>query len=97
MGSLPQASHNKLGEFWPNLLLVYVYVNQGVCKLPTSAVYLLYGLSLLLGCVSLIHSTDDLDQRIIKSGMENMERGTCVRFVPWTHQRDYLDIQPKSG
>uniref|UniRef100_A0A4W5LQB1 Metalloendopeptidase n=1 Tax=Hucho hucho TaxID=62062 RepID=A0A4W5LQB1_9TELE len=29
--------------------------------------------------------------------MENMERGTCVRFVPWTHQRDYLDIQPKSG
>uniref|UniRef100_A0A8C9VDK4 Metalloendopeptidase n=1 Tax=Scleropages formosus TaxID=113540 RepID=A0A8C9VDK4_SCLFO len=23
--------------------------------------------------------------------------GTCIRFVPWTHQVDYLDIQPKSG
>ncbi|XP_042162873.1 hatching enzyme 1.2-like [Oncorhynchus tshawytscha] len=51
-------------------------------------VYIAYRLSL---------DYSDLDQRIIKSGMENMERGTCVRFVPWTHQRDYLDIQPKSG
>uniref|UniRef100_A0A672PN95 Metalloendopeptidase n=1 Tax=Sinocyclocheilus grahami TaxID=75366 RepID=A0A672PN95_SINGR len=25
------------------------------------------------------------------------ETDTCVRFVPRTHQRDYLDIQPKTG
>uniref|UniRef100_A0AAZ3RNH6 Metalloendopeptidase n=1 Tax=Oncorhynchus tshawytscha TaxID=74940 RepID=A0AAZ3RNH6_ONCTS len=35
-------------------------------------VYIAYRLSL---------DYSDLDQRIIKSGMENMERGTCVRFA----------------
>lgn len=30
-------------------------------------------------------------------GMENVEKETCVRFVPWTHQQDYIDIQQKSG
>ncbi|XP_030613591.1 low choriolytic enzyme isoform X3 [Archocentrus centrarchus] len=39
----------------------------------------------------------DLDATLIKKGMENIEAGTCVRFVPRTHQRDYIDIQPKSG
>uniref|UniRef100_A0A3B3SCZ7 Metalloendopeptidase n=1 Tax=Paramormyrops kingsleyae TaxID=1676925 RepID=A0A3B3SCZ7_9TELE len=29
--------------------------------------------------------------------MEAIENGTCIRFVPQTHQNDYLDIQPKSG
>ncbi|KAM6985402.1 hatching enzyme 1.2 [Aplochiton taeniatus] len=38
-----------------------------------------------------------LEKNVIKRGMENIEKGTCVRFVPWTHQRDYLDIQPKTG
>ncbi|KAL6100716.1 uncharacterized protein ACO6RY_07798 [Pungitius sinensis] len=37
------------------------------------------------------------ETKLIKKGMENVEKGTCVRFVPWTHQRDYVDIQPKSG
>ncbi|XP_072541064.1 hatching enzyme 1.2 [Salminus brasiliensis] len=37
------------------------------------------------------------DERKIKRGMELIERGTCVRFVPRTHQRDHLDIQPRSG
>uniref|UniRef100_A0A7N8YFV2 Metalloendopeptidase n=1 Tax=Mastacembelus armatus TaxID=205130 RepID=A0A7N8YFV2_9TELE len=39
----------------------------------------------------------EMETELIKKGMENIEKGTCVRFVPWTHQRDYLDIQPKSG
>uniref|UniRef100_A0A3Q0QTX0 Metalloendopeptidase n=1 Tax=Amphilophus citrinellus TaxID=61819 RepID=A0A3Q0QTX0_AMPCI len=39
----------------------------------------------------------DLDATLIKKGMANIEAGTCVRFVPRTHQRDYIDIQPKSG
>ncbi|XP_008297365.1 low choriolytic enzyme [Stegastes partitus] len=39
----------------------------------------------------------DLETKVIKKGMENIEKGTCVRFVPRTHQRDYVDIQPKSG
>ncbi|KAL7384353.1 hypothetical protein ABVT39_000529 [Epinephelus coioides] len=37
------------------------------------------------------------ETKLIKKGMENIEKGTCVRFVPRTHQRDYIDIQPKSG
>ncbi|KAM8857123.1 uncharacterized protein ACB058_008903 [Synchiropus picturatus] len=39
----------------------------------------------------------EMDKKIIKKGMENIEKGTCVRFVPRTHQRDFIDIQPKSG
>ncbi|CAB1430685.1 unnamed protein product [Pleuronectes platessa] len=39
----------------------------------------------------------ELERKLLKKGMDNMEKGTCVRFVPWTHQRDYVDIQPKSG
>ncbi|KAG7463710.1 hypothetical protein MATL_G00179680 [Megalops atlanticus] len=42
-------------------------------------------------------SYDDMDRINIQSGMEAIENGTCIRFVPWTHQRDYIDIQPKSG
>uniref|UniRef100_A0A8C4D610 Metalloendopeptidase n=1 Tax=Dicentrarchus labrax TaxID=13489 RepID=A0A8C4D610_DICLA len=39
----------------------------------------------------------ETETKLIKKGMENIEKGTCVRFVPRTHQRDYIDIQPKSG
>lgn len=51
-----------------------------------------------LHCLStLFLQTAEKETRLIKKGMENIEKGTCVRFVPWTHQRDYIDIQPKSG
>uniref|UniRef100_A0A8C5HSH7 Metalloendopeptidase n=1 Tax=Gouania willdenowi TaxID=441366 RepID=A0A8C5HSH7_GOUWI len=39
----------------------------------------------------------EMDIKLIKKGMENIEKGTCVRFVPRTHQRDYIDIQAQSG
>ncbi|XP_072253259.1 hatching enzyme 1.2 [Leuresthes tenuis] len=39
----------------------------------------------------------EIDTKLIKKGMDNIEDGTCVRYVPRTHQRDYIDIQPKSG
>ncbi|XP_031155173.1 low choriolytic enzyme [Sander lucioperca] len=39
----------------------------------------------------------EIETKLIKKGMESIEKGTCVRFVPRTHQRDYVDIQPKSG
>lgn len=39
----------------------------------------------------------EIETKMIKKGMDNIEDGTCVRFVPWTHERDYIDIQPKSG
>uniref|UniRef100_A0A3Q1JF40 Metalloendopeptidase n=1 Tax=Anabas testudineus TaxID=64144 RepID=A0A3Q1JF40_ANATE len=39
----------------------------------------------------------ELEKNQIVKGMENVERDTCVRFVPWTHQQDFIDIQPKSG
>ncbi|XP_035266982.1 high choriolytic enzyme 1-like [Anguilla anguilla] len=40
---------------------------------------------------------DDMDRVAIQGGMEGIENGTCIRFVPRTHQRDFIDIQPKSG
>ncbi|KAM7380626.1 hypothetical protein PAMP_003907 [Pampus punctatissimus] len=39
----------------------------------------------------------EMEKNLIKQGMENIEKGTCVRFVPRTHQQDYIDIQQKSG
>ncbi|XP_071323868.1 hatching enzyme 1.2 [Trachinotus anak] len=39
----------------------------------------------------------EIESKLIKKGMENIEKGTCVRFVPRTHQRDFIDIQQKSG
>ncbi|KAM7407562.1 hypothetical protein PAMA_003334 [Pampus argenteus] len=39
----------------------------------------------------------EMETNLIKKGMENIEKGTCVRFVPRTHQQDYIDIQQKSG
>ncbi|XP_075896241.1 hatching enzyme 1.2-like [Nelusetta ayraudi] len=39
----------------------------------------------------------DIESRLIQRAMENVERGTCVKFVPRTHQQDFIDILPKSG
>ncbi|XP_013872164.1 high choriolytic enzyme 1 [Austrofundulus limnaeus] len=39
----------------------------------------------------------NIETQLITKGMEKIEDDTCVRFVPRTHQRDYIDIQPKSG
>lgn len=41
--------------------------------------------------------TAEMETKVIKKGMENIQKGTCVRFVPRTHQEDYIDIKPKSG
>uniref|UniRef100_A0A3Q3W035 Metalloendopeptidase n=1 Tax=Mola mola TaxID=94237 RepID=A0A3Q3W035_MOLML len=35
--------------------------------------------------------------QLIKKAMENIEEDTCVRFVPRTHQQDFIDIQRKTG
>ncbi|XP_015214709.1 hatching enzyme 1.2-like isoform X2 [Lepisosteus oculatus] len=40
---------------------------------------------------------NEIDRMIIESGMESISNSTCIRFVPWTHQRNYLNIQPMSG
>lgn len=39
----------------------------------------------------------EVDQMNIDQAMKMIESGTCVRFVPRSHERDFLDIQPKSG
>lgn len=56
-----------------------------------------------INCPFLVYSvwtskwTAEVETKLIKKGMENIEKGTCVRFVPRTHEQDYIDIQPKSG
>ncbi|XP_030283304.1 high choriolytic enzyme 1 isoform X1 [Sparus aurata] len=39
----------------------------------------------------------EIETKLIKKGMEHVEKGTCVKFVARTHERDFIDIQPKSG
>eukprot|EP00064_Thunnus_orientalis_P009336 superscaffoldBa00001178_g9360 len=53
---------------------------------------------LYVPCVFCLNKrTAEMETKMIKKGMENIEKDTCVRFVPRTHQRDYIDIQQKSG
>ncbi|KAG9349280.1 hypothetical protein JZ751_027723 [Albula glossodonta] len=33
----------------------------------------------------------------IETGMQDISTGTCVKFVPRSHEANYLDIQPKLG
>ncbi|KAK1789090.1 hypothetical protein P4O66_015045 [Electrophorus voltai] len=40
---------------------------------------------------------DNMDRITIEVGMEDISAGTCVKFVPRTHQANFLDIQPKFG
>ncbi|MGH0128304.1 UNVERIFIED_CONTAM: hypothetical protein FKN15_001278 [Acipenser sinensis] len=37
------------------------------------------------------------DRITIEIGMQDISTGTCIKFVPRTHQADYLDIQPRFG
>ncbi|XP_010766645.1 low choriolytic enzyme isoform X2 [Notothenia coriiceps] len=46
---------------------------------------------------SLSPKYSEMETKMIKKGMDGVEKGTCVRFVPRTHQRDYVEIQPKTG
>ncbi|XP_026074833.1 high choriolytic enzyme 1-like [Carassius auratus] len=57
-------------------------------KFVDGKVYIAYSLS---------HAYSEEDVKNIKKGMKLIEEDTCVRFVPRTYQRDYLDIQPKTG
>uniref|UniRef100_G3NRD7 Metalloendopeptidase n=1 Tax=Gasterosteus aculeatus TaxID=69293 RepID=G3NRD7_GASAC len=40
---------------------------------------------------------DDMDRITIETGMQDIASGTCIKFVPRTHQADFLDIQPRYG
>ncbi|XP_076857296.1 high choriolytic enzyme 1 [Brachyhypopomus gauderio] len=40
---------------------------------------------------------DNMDRITIEVGMQDISDGTCVKFVPRTHQANFLDIQPKLG
>ncbi|KAG5833153.1 hypothetical protein ANANG_G00272820 [Anguilla anguilla] len=40
---------------------------------------------------------DSMDRMTIETGMQDISSGTCVKFVPRSHEADYLDIQPKGG
>uniref|UniRef100_A0A4W4H8W8 Metalloendopeptidase n=1 Tax=Electrophorus electricus TaxID=8005 RepID=A0A4W4H8W8_ELEEL len=58
------------------------------CLWPKSVdgfVYVPYTISALYGAIT------------IEVGMEDISAGTCVKFVPRTHQANFLDIQPKFG
>ncbi|KAF4086667.1 hypothetical protein AMELA_G00086870 [Ameiurus melas] len=40
---------------------------------------------------------DNMDRITIEMGMLDISSATCVKFVPRTHQTDFVDIQPKFG
>ncbi|XP_060784593.1 high choriolytic enzyme 1 [Neoarius graeffei] len=40
---------------------------------------------------------DTIDRITIEMGMLDISSATCVKFVPRTHQADFVDIQPKFG
>ncbi|RVE58063.1 hypothetical protein OJAV_G00205670 [Oryzias javanicus] len=40
---------------------------------------------------------DDMDRITIETGMQDIASGTCIKFVPRTHEANFLDIQPRYG
>uniref|UniRef100_A0A3P9BKH0 Metalloendopeptidase n=1 Tax=Maylandia zebra TaxID=106582 RepID=A0A3P9BKH0_9CICH len=40
---------------------------------------------------------DDMDRITIETGMQDISAGTCVKFVPRTHEGNFLDVQPRYG
>ncbi|KAK3568967.1 hypothetical protein QTP86_021378, partial [Hemibagrus guttatus] len=40
---------------------------------------------------------DNMDRITIEMGMLDISSSTCVKFVPRTHQADFVDIQPRFG
>ncbi|XP_055072463.1 high choriolytic enzyme 1 [Misgurnus anguillicaudatus] len=43
------------------------------------------------------HLYDDMDRITIETGMLDISSKTCVKFVPRTHQANFLNIQSRSG
>jgi hypothetical protein len=41
--------------------------------------------------------SEDSDKNLIRSGMDHIEDYTCVRFVPWTGQNDFITILSDDG
>ncbi|KAJ0070354.1 hypothetical protein NL108_007703, partial [Boleophthalmus pectinirostris] len=39
----------------------------------------------------------DMDRITIETGMQDISAGTCIKFVPRTHEASFLDIQPRFG
>lgn len=42
-------------------------------------------------------AVDNMDRITIEMGMLDITSVTCVKFVPRTHQADFVEIQPKFG
>lgn len=40
---------------------------------------------------------DDMDRITIEGGMQDISSGTCIKFIPRTHEPNFLDIQPRYG
>lgn len=40
---------------------------------------------------------DDMDRITVETGMQDISAGTCIKFVPRTHEASFLDIQPRYG
>lgn len=40
---------------------------------------------------------DDMDRITIETGMQDIASGTCIKFIPRTHEGNFLDIQPRYG
>lgn len=49
-------------------------------------------------CLTLLFFTvDDMDRITIENGMQDISTETCIKFVPRTHEANFLDIQPRYG
>ncbi|XP_075334843.1 hatching enzyme 1.2 [Odontesthes bonariensis] len=40
---------------------------------------------------------EDMDRITIETGMQDISAGTCIKFVPRTHEANFLDVQPRYG
>ncbi|XP_045560370.1 hatching enzyme 1.2 [Salmo salar] len=80
---------------WPKSVDGFVYVPYIIS--PQYGKYLyIFGNSWEFNII-FFDLTDDMDRITIEMGMLDILLKTCVKFVPRSHETNYLDIQPRFG
>lgn len=83
---------------WPKAIDGFVYVPYIISPLY-GTVWIHTPNALEVIQMSNIHfyMVDDMDRITIEGGMQDISSGTCIKFIPRTHEPNFLDIQPRYG
>lgn len=85
---------------WPKAIDGFVYVPYLISPVyGTVWIHILNALRVtkMSNCYFSFVMVDDMDRITIEGGMQDISSGTCIKFIPRTHEPNFLDIQPRYG